>query len=186
MKTKNKQIDLRKQPTLYDEELKLEFLTQKGDPLERLDKIIPWEIFKNQIKRIFDKKQAGPGGRKRFDFIMMFKILILQRYYNLSDEQTEYQLNDRISFQQFIGVRMANKIPDATTVWLFKEHLIKSVGIGDDGRFRELNHKEREEMKLREAMKVDIEKNIRNFKRLWYGDEDMDKKEFRLCDFGIC
>lgn len=66
-----------------------------------------------------------------------------------------------------------------------KEHLIKSVGVGDDGRFRELNHREREELKLREAMKIDIEKNIRNNNRLFFGAEDMDTKEFNYSDFGL-
>jgi IS5 family transposase len=60
----------------------------------------------------------------------MFKALLVQRFYNLSDEQTEYQINDRLSFQQFIGwtlVRrggLADKIPDANTLWDFREALI--------------------------------------------------------------
>lgn len=126
MNAKNNQSNLIKQPSLYDEEMKLDFLDEKGDPLKKLDDIIPWDIFRKLIAKAFEKEPLGPGGRKRYDYIMMFKILVLQRYYNLSDEQTEYQLNDRISFQRFIGVRMANKIPDATTIWLFREKLIQN------------------------------------------------------------
>jgi IS5 family transposase len=53
----------------------------------------------------------------------MFKIIILQRYYNLSDEQTEFQIKDRLSFQQFLGLQIGDKVPDEKTIWLFKEQL---------------------------------------------------------------
>lgn len=56
---------------------------------------------------------------------MMFKILILQRYYNLSDEQTEFQIKDRLSFMDFLGLQIGDKIPDEKTIWLFKENLNK-------------------------------------------------------------
>jgi len=58
-----------------------------------------------------------------YDKIIMFKILILQKYYNLSDEQTEFQINDRTSFKQFLGLKIGDKIPDEKTVWHFKEQL---------------------------------------------------------------
>ena len=54
---------------------------------------------------------------------MMFKILILQKYYNLSDEQTEFQINDRTSFKQFLNLKIGDKVPDEKTVWHFKEQL---------------------------------------------------------------
>ncbi|XQC05063.1 transposase [Arcobacter cryaerophilus gv. pseudocryaerophilus] len=54
---------------------------------------------------------------------MMFKILILQKYYNLSDEQTEFQINDRTSFKQFLGLKIGDTIPDEKTIWHFKEQL---------------------------------------------------------------
>lgn len=53
----------------------------------------------------------------------MFKVVILQRYYNLSDEQTEFQIKDRLSFQQFLGLQIGDKVPDEKTIWLFKEQL---------------------------------------------------------------
>ncbi len=53
----------------------------------------------------------------------MFKILILQKYYNLSDEQTEFQINDRTSFKQFLGLKLGDTIPDQKTIWHFKEQL---------------------------------------------------------------
>jgi IS5 family transposase len=73
-----------------------------------------------------DKPARGPGGRPAHDRLKMFKALLVQRFYNLSDEQTEYQINDRLSFQQFIGWTLADKIPDANTLWDFREALIEA------------------------------------------------------------
>ena len=57
------------------------------------------------------------------DYVMMFKIVILQRYYNLSDEQVEYQINDRMSFMRFLDLTIADDIPDSRTVWNYREQL---------------------------------------------------------------
>jgi len=59
---------------------------------------------------------------------MMFKILILQKIYNISDDQTEYQINDRLSFQRFIGIHLYDTVPDAKTIWHFREGL-KEAGV---------------------------------------------------------
>jgi IS5 family transposase len=56
---------------------------------------------------------------------MMFKILVLQRYYNLSDEQMQFQILDRLSFMRFLELTLSDKVPDEKTIWLFREHLIK-------------------------------------------------------------
>jgi len=56
------------------------------------------------------------GGRRPFDYLMMFNILILQRYYNLSDDQVEYQINDRMSFMRFLDLTISDDIPDSKTV----------------------------------------------------------------------
>ena len=69
------------------------------------------------------KYKQGKGGRPAYDPIMMLKILFLQVLYNLSDEQMEFQLLDRRSFQEFIGVCEYDLIPDARTIWVFKERL---------------------------------------------------------------
>ncbi len=50
-------------------------------------------------------------------------LLILQRYYNLSDEPVESQINDRMSFMRFLGLSIADDIPDSKTVWHFREQL---------------------------------------------------------------
>ena len=57
---------------------------------------------------------------------MMFKVRVLQRYYYLLDEQTEYQRNDRLSFQKFLGLTLSDAVPDQNTIWLFREVLSRS------------------------------------------------------------
>jgi IS5 family transposase len=110
-----------------DEDLYLSKLSDKGDPLERLNKIIDWESFRPVLQRIFrlGQKDRRKGGRPRYDVVMMFKLLLLQRYNNLSDDAMEYQLLDRLSFRRFLGLEDKN-IPDAKTIWLFKENLAQN------------------------------------------------------------
>ena len=80
-------------------------------------------MFRKPIEEALYIEPKGAGGRPPFDKIMMFKILILQKYYNLGDEQTEFQINDRTSFKQFLGLKIGDKIPDEKTIWHFKEQL---------------------------------------------------------------
>jgi IS5 family transposase len=65
----------------------------------------------------------GAGGRRPYDYVLLFKIIILQRYYNLSDDQAEYQICDRISFMRFLGLTLADDVPDSKTIWHFRERL---------------------------------------------------------------
>ena len=106
-----------KQSGLFDEEMRLRKLSELGDSLEKLGCIRPI------IRSAFDKKGKSKAGRPPFDYVMMFKILILQRFYNISDDQTEYMINDRMSFQRFLGLTLADKVPDAKTIWAFRETL---------------------------------------------------------------
>ena len=111
---------------LFDEHIRLEKISKQGDPLERLKKLINWEVFRKIIDEIFQKEKKGPGGRPRYDVILMFKILILQRYYNISDEQIEYQILDRLSFMRFLELNIKDDVPDHNTIWNFREDLTKA------------------------------------------------------------
>ena len=111
---------------LFDEYLKLEKLEKKGDPLIEINKMINWDIFQPILNKVFYKEAKGQGGRPPYDYVMMFKILILQRLYNLSDQQMEYQINDRLSFLRFLGLNISKNVPDQNTIWLFREKLINS------------------------------------------------------------
>lgn len=110
----------------FDEQDRLELLRKQGDPLEKLNSLIHWEMFQPQLKKCFKKQTKGPGGRPAFDYVMMFKILILQRLYNLSDAQIQYQILDRLTFQRFLGKGLNDTVPDEKTIWLFREVLIKA------------------------------------------------------------
>jgi len=102
-----------RQISLWDENIRVAKISQLGDSLERLNKVINWEMFRPQLTKVFKKETKAAGGRPPYDYVLLFKILILQRIYNLSDEQTEYQINDRMSFMRFLGLGLSNRIPDA-------------------------------------------------------------------------
>ena len=108
----------------FDVELRVQWLEAKGNPLSRLDAVINWESFRPLLAQALAKPAKGPGGRPANDSVKMFKLLVVQRYYNLSDEQTEYQVSDRLSFQKFVGWTVTDKVPDANTLWDFREALV--------------------------------------------------------------
>lgn len=110
---------------LFDYEYQLEEINKHQPPLQKLNKVIDWEIFREPIEEALYVEPKALGGRPPFDKLMMFKIVILQRYYNLSDEQTEFQIKDRLSFMQFLGLQIGDTIPDQKTIWHFKEQLKK-------------------------------------------------------------
>lgn len=118
-----------KQISLFAEENRFEKLSELGDCLERL-KIIDWESFRPTIALALIRERKSNAGRPPYDCILLFKTIVLQRLYNLSDDQTEYQINDRMSFMRFLGLGLDDKVPDAKTIWLFKDTLTKA-GIMD-------------------------------------------------------
>lgn len=108
---------------LLDYEFQLEKIKKHKSPLQKLDEIINWEIFRKPIEESLYIEPKSNAGRKPYDRLLMFKIIILQRYYNLSDEQTEFQIKDRLSFLDFLGLQIGDNVPDEKTIWLFKEQL---------------------------------------------------------------
>jgi IS5 family transposase len=106
----------------FDQDIRLSKLSQLGDPLEKLNSGVDFEIFRQKLEQGLTVAK-GKGGRPPYDYVLMFKILILQRYYNLSDEQTEYQINDRMSFMRFLDLTIADDIPDSRTIWKFTEQI---------------------------------------------------------------
>jgi IS5 family transposase len=97
-----------------------------GDPLDGISQIINFEMFRSLLDGVFKREDKGKGGRPAFDLILMFKILLLQQWYSMADDKAEYQINDRLSFQRFLGLSLGSKVPDAKTIWLFRERLVKS------------------------------------------------------------
>ena len=95
------------------------------DPLISLNNLIDWEQFRYSLNIIREKERKSNAGRKPYDVVLMFKTLVLQHLYNLSDDEVEYQIRDRYSFCRFLGLLPEELIPDAKTIWLFKEQLVK-------------------------------------------------------------
>jgi IS5 family transposase len=115
-----------KQSGFFTEEDRLYRLSSMGDPLEKVAASVDFEIFRLLLNKVFQKEPVAPGGRPAWDYILMFKILLLQQWYSISDDMTEYLINDRLSFQRFLGLSLGDKVPDAKTIWLFRENLTKS------------------------------------------------------------
>lgn len=107
---------------------------QTVTPLDKLAKTIDFEMFREVLEEYVPSKVSGQGGRPPFDALFMFKVLVLQHYYGLSDEKAEFEILDRTSFQRFLGIEAEGRIPDRTTIWLFKEKL------GEEGAQRLFEH----------------------------------------------
>lgn len=114
------------QRNLFEYEFHIKKMDKIGDPLLKMKEQIPWEeLFREELDKAFGKevKDKSKGGRPDYDSMLMFKILVLQKSYGLSDEETEYQINDRLSFQRFLDLDLSDNVPDARTIWLYRERL---------------------------------------------------------------
>ena len=111
------------QSGLFDKAMRLEELHQMGDPLARLDEVIDWSLFSPVFERIPKAEAKGPGGRPPFACLLMFKAMVIQNLYQLSDQQLQFQMTDRHSFKRFLGFTDADKSPDEKTFWAFREML---------------------------------------------------------------
>ena len=104
-------------------------LDAKKDPLVEIDAVVPWEEFRSILDEVWRKPDAerkSRAGRKPMDTVLMFKTLLLSALYNLSDDQIEYQVRDRLSFMRFLGLSLADRVPDAKTVWLYRDALAQA------------------------------------------------------------
>ena len=110
----------------FDIDFRLEELDKAGDPLTKLNEVMNWESFREELETMRDEERKSNAGRKPFDVVVMFKILILQSLYNLGDDSIEYQIRDRISFMRFLGLSLGDRVPDAKTIWLYRENLGKA------------------------------------------------------------
>jgi transposase len=112
-----------RQPGLFDVEERAAQLADMGDPLVGLKARIDWEAFRPELSRVHDKDRKSNAGAKPIDVVLMFKVLVLQQLHNLSDDRIEYQIRDRFSFMRFLGLQLEDRVPDAKTVWLFRDRL---------------------------------------------------------------
>ena len=104
---------------------RLDELCALGDPLARLDQVIDWEVFVPVLEQIPRPAPKGPGGRPAYPPWLMFKALVIQSLYHLSDAQLEFQILDRLSFKRFLGLTDADPAPDEKTFWAFRQTLVR-------------------------------------------------------------
>ncbi len=116
-------------PGFFDFSERQKKLLKTRDFLERINAIVEWEAFRPVLEAALKRSAREKGGRPPYDGVLMFKVLVLQALYNLSDEQTEYQILDRLSFMRFLGLELQDAVPDARTVWLFRETLIAAQAV---------------------------------------------------------
>jgi transposase, IS5 family len=114
------------QTGLLDWHIRFRQLDAGGDPLPKLKKLVDWERFRPELEAVRDKERKSNAGRKPFDVMLMFKVLVLQSLYNLSDEKIEFQIRDRISFMRFLDLSLGDAVPDEKTIWLFREQLTEA------------------------------------------------------------
>ena len=110
---------------LFDNDEAIEKLNAMGNPLAKLTDVLDFEIFRETLESGLSKKKMTNAGAKPYDPVLMFKILVLQRMNHLGDAQTEYQIRDRLTFRDFLGLSSGDKVPDQNTIWLFREELTK-------------------------------------------------------------
>ena len=103
----------------FDLNRRYESLTEKNDPLVAIAAVVPFESFRPKLNaalikgelRRSEAERKNSAGRKPWDEVVIFKALVLQALYDLSDDQAEYQLRDRFSFMRFLGLELGMRFP---------------------------------------------------------------------------
>lgn len=117
------------QPGFFDMSDRLRALSAKGDELERIAALVDFQQFRPGLEQTVPRSDGSKGGRPTFDHVLMFKILLLQAMHSLSDERCEYLIKDRLSFMRFLGLGLADPVPDANTIWTFREALKRAGAV---------------------------------------------------------
>lgn len=123
---KSLQYRVRRTKSLFYESEVIQKLSTQGNPLETLSSVIDFEMFRSILEdAVINKEVKSNAGRRPIDVVQMFKVLVVERLYNLSDESCQYQILDRLSFQRFLGIDSVSDVPDARTIWAFRDKLVK-------------------------------------------------------------
>ena len=117
------------QPGFFDIDDRLKRLSDLGDQLEAYAAAVDFEIFRPDLDKALAYSDGSRGGRPPYDAVLMFKILIIQAQNNLSDDRAEFLISDRLSFMRFLGLGLSDRVPDAKTIWAFRERLTRADAI---------------------------------------------------------
>jgi len=126
-----------RQRGFWDVDHRLQELSAHGDPLEKLAATVDFEMFRAELTAALGERDPAKGGHPGFDPVLKFRMLVLQTMHGLSLDQTEYLLRDRLSWMRFCGLGPGDKVPDANTLWDFREALIAADAF--DALFDRLN-----------------------------------------------
>lgn len=116
----------KQQGGLFDYQERKAALSRMTTPLDRLNERMDWELFREDLEGHLNYGDGSKGGRPPWCPVLMFKIIVLQKYYGLSEEQTEFQIFDRFSFQRFLDLEVGDDVPDKNAIWDFKGRLGKA------------------------------------------------------------
>lgn len=108
---------------LFDYQERKAELERRKRGLDRLNTVVDWESFRAVLEERIKFTEKPRGGPRPWDLVLMFKIVVLQKFHGLSDDETEFQILDRFSFQRFVGLDVGDSVPDSKSIWLFKERL---------------------------------------------------------------
>lgn len=96
--------------------------SQGNATLKRIAELVAWK----ELERLLAGLRSGVMGPPAYPALALFKALLLQQLYGLSDPQLEEALSDRLSFRHFLGLSLTDRVPDHSTIWRFREQLAKS------------------------------------------------------------
>lgn len=117
------------QAGFFDVEERLQRLSDLGDQLELYAQAVDFEVFRPVLEKALAWRSGAHGGRPPFDAVLMFKILVIQAQNDLSDERAEFLISDRLSFMRFLGLGLHDRVPDARTIWSFRDRLTRAGAI---------------------------------------------------------
>ena len=126
-----------KQAGFWSIEERLAEISAGGDPLETLNRTVEFERFRPILERAAGRPRGSKGGRPSMDVVLKFRMLVLQNLHGLSLEATERMVRDRLSWMRFCGLGIADTVPDANTLWDFREALIRADAL--DALFGEMD-----------------------------------------------
>jgi IS5 family transposase len=107
-------------------DLEANFRVPDGHFLKKIDDQIDWQPFQKLLEPLYHPTL----GRRSHPPVMMFKALLLQQWYNLSDPRLEEAICDRLSFQRFLGLSFKDPVPDETRICRFR-NLLAQAGLGE-------------------------------------------------------
>lgn len=107
----------------------LKRLSDCGDPLETMGRVVSFEVFRPALEKALAYGDSAKGGRPPYDPVAMFKVLILAAQNTVSDARMEFLIRDRLSWLRFLGFDLGAVTPDENTIRLFREKLTRAGAI---------------------------------------------------------